>query len=245
MQMKRLILFDIDGTLTVPRNKISSDMVNELKRLQIIENLELGFVGGSDLSKQIEQIGIENMNIFTWKFSENGLYSFYKDEVIHKKSIIEYLGEDKYQKLINVILEVLSETIIPVKRGNFIELRNGLINISPIGRSCSQEERESFYSYDLENSIRDKIIDKVKELYEWSGELTFSIGGQISVDIFPKGWDKTYSLQFVEHKYDQIYFFGDKTMKGGNDYEIYNDERVIANSVVNYNDTIHLLKKLF
>ena len=243
--MKKLILFDIDGTLTVPRNKISSDMVNELKRLQIIENLELGFVGGSDLSKQIEQIGTENMNIFTWKFSENGLYSFYKDEVIHKKSIIEYLGEDKYQKLINVILEVLSETIIPVKRGNFIELRNGLINISPIGRSCSQEERESFYSYDTENSIRNKIIDKIKDLYEWSNELTFSIGGQISVDIFPKGWDKTYSLQFVEHKYDIIYFFGDKTMKGGNDYEIYNDERVIANSVVNYNDTIRLLKELF
>jgi phosphomannomutase len=245
MEMKKLILFDIDGTLTVPRNKISSDMVNELKRLQIIENLELGFVGGSDLSKQIEQIGTENMNIFTWKFSENGLYSFYKDEVIHKKSIIEYLGEDKYQKLINVILEVLSETIIPVKRGNFIELRNGLINISPIGRSCSQEERESFYSYDTENSIRNKIIDKIKDLYEWSNELTFSIGGQISVDIFPKGWDKTYSLQFVEHKYDIIYFFGDKTMKGGNDYEIYNDERVIANSVVNYNDTIRLLKELF
>jgi phosphomannomutase len=245
MQMKRLILFDIDGTLTVPRNKITVDMVNELKRLQIIKNLELGFVGGSDLSKQIEQIGIENMNIFTWKFSENGLYSFYKDEIIHKKSITDYLGEDKYQKLINVILEVLSETIIPVKRGNFIELRNGLINISPIGRSCSQEERESFYKYDLENNIREKIIDKIKELYEWSHELTFSIGGQISVDIFPKGWDKTYSLQFVEHKYDQIYFFGDKTMTGGNDYEIYNDKRVIGNSVITYNDTIHLLKKLF
>jgi phosphomannomutase len=102
MEMKKLILFDIDGTLTVPRNKISSDMVNELKRLQIIENLELGFVGGSDLSKQIEQIGTENMDIFIWKFSENGLYSFYKDEVIHKKSIIDYLGEDKYQKLINI-----------------------------------------------------------------------------------------------------------------------------------------------
>jgi phosphomannomutase len=245
MEMKKLILFDIDGTLTVPRNKISSDMVNELKRLEIIENLELGFVGGSDLSKQIEQIGTENMNIFTWKFSENGLYSFYKDEVIHKKSIIDYLGEDKYQKLINVILEILSETIIPVKRGNFIELRNGLINISPIGRSCSQEERESFYNYDLENNIRERIIDKIKALYEWSDELTFSIGGQISVDIFPKGWDKTYALQFVEHKYDKIYFFGDKTMKGGNDYEIYNDNRVIGNSVINYNDTIHLLKELF
>jgi hypothetical protein len=34
-------------------------------------------------------------------------------------------------------------------------------------------------------------------------------------------------------------------MKGGNDYEIYNDNRVIGNNVINYNDTIHLLKELF
>lgn len=27
--------------------------------------------------------------------------------------------------------------------------------------------------------------------------LTYSIGGQISFDVFPKGWDKTYCLQYV------------------------------------------------
>ena len=47
--------------------------------------------------------------------------------------------------------------------------------------------------------------------------LSFSLGGQISIDIFPKGWDKTYCLQFVENKYDKIYFFGDRTEKNGND----------------------------
>lgn len=41
--------------------------------------------------------------------------------------------------------------------------------------------------------------------------LTYSIGGQISFDVFPVGWDKTYCLQFVEADYDDIHFFGDKT----------------------------------
>jgi phosphomannomutase len=41
--------------------------------------------------------------------------------------------------------------------------------------------------------------------------LTFSIGGQISFDVFPKGWDKTYCLQFVEKDFPEIHFFGDKT----------------------------------
>jgi len=32
--------------------------------------------------------------------------------------------------------------------GTFIEFRSGLINICPVGRSCSQEEREEFSRYD-------------------------------------------------------------------------------------------------
>jgi Eukaryotic phosphomannomutase len=28
-----------------------------------------------------------------------------------------------------------------------------------------------------------------------------------------QGWDKTYSLQFVEKDFDTIHFFGDKTFK--------------------------------
>ena len=50
--------------------------------------------------------------------------------------------------------------------------------------------------------------------------LIYSIGGQISFDVFPSGWDKTYCLKYLK-EYDEIYFFGDKTWKGGNDYELY------------------------
>lgn len=33
-------------------------------------------------------------------------------------------------------------------RGTFIEFRNGMLNISPVGRSCTQEERIEFYELD-------------------------------------------------------------------------------------------------
>lgn len=33
-------------------------------------------------------------------------------------------------------------------RGTFIEFRNGMLNISPIGRSCSQQERIEFLELD-------------------------------------------------------------------------------------------------
>ena len=245
---KVLILFDVDGTLTLPRLRISQEMVDILQKInrkKIYDNdiVEIGFVGGSDLHKQIEQIGEENMNLFTWKFTENGLVSYYEEQLINKTSLIEHLGEDNYQKLINVSLRILSNTMIPVKRGNFIELRNGMINISPIGRSCSQKERDEFDSWDKIYKIREQIIDQIKnELPEL--DLHFSIGGQISIDIFPRGWDKTYCLQFVSEKYNDIYFFGDKTEVGGNDYEIYNHPQVKGMKVNNYKDTMEILNNI-
>ena len=39
----------------------------------------------------------------------------------------------------------------------------------------------------------------------------YLIGGQISFDVVPKGWDKTYCLKFLKD-YAENNFFGDKTM---------------------------------
>jgi phosphomannomutase len=46
-------------------------------------------------------------------------------------------------------------------------------------------------------------------------------------------------------KYDTIHFFGDKTMKGGNDFEIYEDKRTIGHAVKNPEDTMAILKDIF
>jgi phosphomannomutase len=44
--------------------------------------------------------------------------------------------------------------------------------------------------------------------------LTYSIGGQISFDVFPHGWDKTYALKHVaDEQFEEIHFFGDKVHK--------------------------------
>jgi phosphomannomutase len=249
----KLLLFDVDGTLTPARKVIEADMLACLHNLNKINNIHTGFVGGSDLKKQVEQLHEENFHLFKWRFSENGLFAFHNNECIHKRSFVEALGEKHFKKLINTILFVLSTIDCPVKRGTFIEHRNGMINISPIGRSCNQEERERFEEYDDEHDVRKNMIRLIQE--NWNFYITdnnldipnlqFSIGGQISVDIFPEGWDKTYCLQFVKNKYNEIHFFGDKTDKGGNDYEIYNDSRVIAHKVENYQDTIEILNKLF
>lgn len=42
------------------------------------------------------------------------------------------------------------------------------------------------------------------------------LGGEISFDVFPEGWNKTYALKHLEaDQISTIYFFGDKTFKVG------------------------------
>ena len=159
----------------------------------------------------------------------------------------------------------MAELELPAKRGTFVEFRTGLINVCPVGRSCSYDERLEFAKFDQENNVRLKFkealekefgeLGKVSRLsarggrnlnliYSCSG-LQFAMGGQISIDCFPKGWDKTYCLQFVEKEgFDQIHFFGDKTSPGGNDHEIFEDDRTVGHTVTGPDDTMEQVKQV-
>ena len=240
---KILVLFDVDGTLTPARQKVSETMRFFLEKLK--DKVDVGIVGGSDLKKQKEQMGENIIDEVKYSFSENGLVAYKDGKLIGTTYLKDYLGEVNLKRIINFCLNYISKLDIPIKRGTFIEYRSGMLNISPIGRNCSHEERNEFEKYDLENNIRKDFVKVLKEEFK-DLNLTYSIGGQISFDLFPNGWDKTYCLRYLENEdYDKIYFFGDKTYEGGNDYEIFIDERVLGNSVKNPENTIELCTKYF
>ena len=75
-------------------------------------------------------------------------------QVLAIQSLKKHLGEDKLKELINFVLHYIADLDIPIKRGTFIEFRNGMLNVSPIGRNCSQEERDEFEQFDLKTGIR-------------------------------------------------------------------------------------------
>ena len=108
----------------------------------------------------------------------------------------------------------------------------------------SQADRENFAALDKKQEIRKSFVEALNQEFPDLG-LNFAIGGQISIDAYPHGWDKRYCLKFVEGTFQNIHFFGDRTNLGGNDYHIYNDERTIGHSVENPEDTMQQLMKLF
>lgn len=85
------------------------------------------------------------------------------------------MGEEKLQTFINYALKCLSEIALPAKRGTFIEFRTGLINVCPVGRSCSQKERDEFGKYDEVHKIREKLVKKFKTRFGDFG-LNYVIG---------------------------------------------------------------------
>jgi hydroxymethylpyrimidine pyrophosphatase-like HAD family hydrolase len=92
--------------------------------------------------------------------------------------------------------------------------RRELSLVKPLSSVTSKyriQERLDFERYDKQHQIRSKFIDVLSAQFAHL-DLTYSIGGQISFDVFPKGWDKTYALSRVENEgFDEIHFFGDKT----------------------------------
>ena len=239
---KTLVLFDIDGTLTPSRLEASQEMLTFLKNLR--KKVTVGVVGGSDFPKQQEQLGYDVLDLVDYSFSENGLVAYKGHELLAKGSIREHLTPDQQTKFANWTLRYIADLDIPVKTGTFIELRTGMYNVCPVGRNCTQAQREEFAELDKQRGIRKKMCADMEAAFP---ELNFqyTIGGQISIDIFPVGWTKVYCLQFVEGKFDEIHFFGDMTMEGGNDYEIFTDKRVIGHTVTDPEDTIRQCTELF
>ena len=242
-----VVLFDVDGTLTESRQLIKPNM--EILLLEKLKTkVKVGLVSGSDLKKLAEQMGGEDViHKFDYVFPENGLVAYQDGNLIEKMDISKYMGEEKLQKFINFCLHFMADLNLPIKRGTFIEFRNSLINICPVGRSCSQEQRIQFHQLDLEQGIRRKFVEVLNEKFpENSFGLHFAIGGQISIDAFPTGWDKRFCLRHIEgHGFNEIHFYGDRTEEGGNDYQLYADPRTIGHAVTSPGDTMSQLKEHF
>mmetsp|Transcript_1644 Transcript_1644/g.3576 ORF Transcript_1644/g.3576 Transcript_1644/m.3576 type:complete len:151 (+) Transcript_1644:451-903(+) len=114
--------------------------------------------------------------------------------------------------------------------------------------ALSQAERGKFDAVDAEDGMRRRVVEALRTRFgpETELQLTFSIGGQIGIDVCPCGWDKTFCLQFVPpEEFDTIHFFGDKTHQGGGDYEIFQHPRTIGHTVTSAADTLQQVKTLF
>ena len=204
-------LFDVDGTLTPSRKPMVEDFKNYFKfwvSTQQSSGNKVYFVTGSDYDKTVEQVGEDLWTLVDGSYQNSGNRLFCQGRLIFESEW--EMPED----LESVVLTLIRQSDWYGTAENNVEHRMGMVNISTIGRDCTDKQRADYYEWDKENLERETIADVINSNFE---DIEAVIGGEISIDIYPKGKDKSQILGCLEGK---NIFFGDKCYLGGNDYTI-------------------------
>lgn len=246
--MKKLLLFDVDGTIAESGQKMNKDIVKLLNNYENNSLIEIGIVGGGKLDKILWQTDEVKFHHY---FSECGcVYNkLFNDklELIYEKDIREHNLYSSINILIKLALKFLSEVDYTLT-GNFIDLRTGIIYISLIGLSANENERNYFKQLDNQFSYRKKLLDilqnKALELNIYN-KIHIVYGGSVGIAIYPGEYDKKQIMNHINHKdYSEIHYYGDKYLHDGNDYLLLNHEYVIGHRTDSPNETFEFLKLL-
>lgn len=227
-------LFDVDGTLTPSRLPIDEEF--ESFFLNWMKDKNVYLVTGSDKDKTIEQVGEKIWLNCTRVYQSCGNAVYEKGKLIRQ---IEFKLEPELERLLD---EFLLWSDWDERFATNIEERIGLINFSTVGRDCPQEIREKYYKWDSTVKERETFCQIIEKKFP---QIEATVGGQISIDIYPKGKNKAQVLNEIK---GEITFFGDKCQPGGNDYPIVEmlfpliDEHTI-HSVKDWKETMKILKK--
>jgi hydroxymethylpyrimidine pyrophosphatase-like HAD family hydrolase len=190
--MNKIILFDVDGTITESSQNIEKKMVSILKSLQQ-KGYQLGIVGGGKLDKILQQMN--NEIYFDHYFSECGSIYYKNDSQnelnlieIYKKDIRKHILYKDINQLVKVALNYLSNVPYDIT-GHFIDLRNGLIYISLIGLTANLNERTYFIDLDKKYNYRKELLQILNEKLEELNiinDVSITEGGSVGIAIYTK-----------------------------------------------------------
>jgi phosphomannomutase len=257
MKNQNTVLFDMDGTLTLPRCEIQSTMIYALESLA--RHTDIGIVTGSDYDYILEQCH-ELFSKEGFPINRLTLYpcngtKVYKPasrssgwNLVFNNDMRAEIGQDVYNDLLKTIMSyqliISAQNDLPYT-GTFFQYRGSMLNWCPIGRSASAKEREAFVEIDSKKEIRKDWVNQLTSRFDKDSiPLTAALGGSTSVDIYPVGWDKTFSLKHLEE--DQAWFVGDKCFPGGNDWELYEELKKTGRSFITKcpSQTIEIIEEI-
>ena len=254
--MKKIVLFDMDGTLTPARKKMERKVLNALTDLQNAD-FEIGIVTGSDLNYVQQQmeiaLDISPLDAFQIHFLPCNGTKYYRLGHggflnLYEKDMRNELGEENWRVFIQTLCNLQSSLTSFYNHpltGNFINYRGSMVNWCPIGRQATTADREEWCGLDKEQRVRETWLWVARMAMNNIGleDVVIKLGGDTSFDIYPKGWDKTFAFNNFS-EYDKIYFIGDRCEPQGNDHEAYLLAGDLGYSTTGPNQTINIIKEI-
>ncbi len=216
--MKKLIIFDLDGTLAESKSAIDKEMATLLSRL--LEIAYVSVISGGDwaqfekqvLSKLASSIALEKLSILPTCGTK-----FYQFNNSWKQLYAEnFTGKEK-QLILDNLKKAIKESGMKIVKiwGDQVEDRGSQITFSALGQYAPLIEKKD---WDADFTKRLKI----KSILDQSlPQFSINMGGTTSIDITKMGIDKAYGIgklrEVLGIEISEMIFVGDALFEGGND----------------------------
>jgi HAD superfamily hydrolase (TIGR01484 family) len=217
--MKKLIVFDLDGTLAPSKSALAPQTAALLRDLLAI--IQVAVISGgawAQFEKQLltdlpQDSVLANLSLlptcgtkfFQFKGKWEELYS-------------EDLSPEQREKIIDSLDKAATQAGCCAARiwGDVIEDRGSQVTFSALGQQAPLEEKER---WDPDFEKRKKITTILETLIP---EFSIRMGGATSIDITKPGIDKGYGIRKLRDtlhiSVDEMVYIGDALFPGGNDY---------------------------
>lgn len=218
--MKKLVAFDLDGTLALSKQALKDDMAETLADL--LDVADVAVISGGDwpqFDKQVASRLPARADLSRlWLMPTTGTKLYTHQEGAWKPVYAELFDDAEKTKIIDAFGEALEATGFTPEQtwGERIEDRGSQITFSALGQEAPLEAKEH---WDPDFAKR-KVIQA--DLRKRLPGLAINMGGATSIDITREGVDKGYGLRKLAEAsgfaLDEMLFLGDAIFPGGNDY---------------------------
>ncbi len=249
--MKKLIAFDLDGTLAPSKSHFDPRMVALFDRL--LAKYHVCVISGAKYElfqrQFLSQITTEPDSLARLHLmpTSGTRYYTFKDDNWNLEYAEDFTHDEKDQ-IISALTTGFDQSGYRSDKtyGDIIEDRDSQITLSVLGQEIvaelGHEGVEIKEAWDPDNSKKMKIRDIVQPMIP---EFSVRAAGVTSIDVTRPGIDKAYGMtklmEATGFSKEEILFMGDRIIPGGNDYPV-EEMGIDCISVRNWQDTSYAIE---
>ncbi len=217
--MKKLVVFDLDGTLARSKSSLDAEMAALFNRL--LSHVKVAVISGGNWPQFQKQVlshlasdeRLKNLSLLPTCGTQ-----FYKYEKGWDRIYAEDFTPEQKEKIVSSLKKAIDRSGLKAEKvwGEVIEDRGSQITFSALGQQAPLGEKVK-WDPDFTNRKKMKAI-----LDTLIPEFSVRLGGATSIDVTKPGIDKAYGIRKLRDvlgvAVDEMIFVGDALFPGGNDY---------------------------
>ena len=219
VSMKKLVVFDLDGTLAPSKSTLDAEMAALMNKL--LSFIKVAVISGGNWPQFQKQVlahltsdeRLKNLSLLPTCGTQ-----FYKYETGWDRIYAEDFTPEQKQKIISSLKKAIEQSGLKAEKtwGEVIEDRGSQITFSALGQQAPLEEKKK---WDPDFTKRKKMKAILDPLIP---EFSVRLGGATSIDVTNHGIDKAYGIRKLRDilgiSIEEMIFIGDALFPGGNDY---------------------------